>query len=194
MVNEANTISESANGKEAKVMKRWLLTMLAALGLLAATGRVVQAMTADGTLITNVACATYMSASGQGFAVSYCVTARIQIANPCLALQKIANPTTQASGGTVTYTVWVVNCSCDNSAFNINVTDRLPDMVAMDAARGTWNGESGGNWTAASGSNNTTWAANVPLAGQVAPYFLRYVLDQLGPCKSAFVAFSVSVQ
>ena len=150
-------------------------------------------MTGDGTLVTNVACATYMSASGAGFAVSYCATAILNIQNPCVALQKVANPTAQASGGTVTYTIWVVNCSCTGSAFNINVTDRLPDNVAMNQDLGRWNGGSGGNFYVSSGSNNTTWAINAPLAGQATPYYLRYVLDQLGPCKSAFVSFAVSV-
>jgi len=176
-------------------MKRWLLTWLAALGLLATMGKEAQAMTSDGTLVTNVACATYMSASGAGFAVSYCVTTPFILNNPCIALQKSANPTAQASGGLVTYTIWVVNCqqSCAGSAFNINVTDRLPDNVVMGAGTGTWNGGSGGNWYMTSGSNNTTWAVNEPKVGQATPYYLRYVLDQLGPCKSAFVTFTVSV-
>ena len=174
-------------------MKRWLQTWLAALGLLATMGREASAMTADGTLVTNVACATYSSASGAGFAVSYCATAILNIQNPCLALQKVANPTAQASGGLVTYTIWVVNCSCTGSAFNINVTDRLPDNVIMGSNLAGWNGGSGGAWFASSGSNNTTWAVNAPLAGQGTPYYLRYALDQLGPCRSAYAAFTVSV-
>jgi uncharacterized repeat protein (TIGR01451 family) len=142
-----------------------------------------------------VACAPYAAASGAGFAVSYCATAILNIQNPCLALQKVANPTAQASGGTVTYTIWVVNCSCTSSAFNINVTDRLPDnvMAGAPALVTYWNGNSGGNWSVASGSNNTTWASGAPVAGQNVPYYLRFVLDQLGPCKSAYSSFTVSV-
>ena len=174
-------------------MKRWLQTWLAALGLLATMGKEASAMTADGTLVTNVACATYMSASGAGFAVSYCVTTPFRVDNPCLALQKAANPTAQASGGLVTYTIWVLNCSCSGSAFNINVTDRLPDNVVMGTNQTPWNGGSGGNWFASSGSNNTTWAVNAPAQGQATPYYLRYVLDQLGPCRSAYASFTVSV-
>jgi hypothetical protein len=178
-------------------MKRWLQTWLAALGLLATMGKEASAMTADGTLVTNVACATYMSASGAGFAVSYCVTTTFGITNPCIALQKVASPTAQASGGLVTYTIWVVNCqaSCTGSAFNINVTDRLPDnvMAGAPALVTYWNGNSGGNWSVASGSNNTTWASGAPVAGQNVPYYLRFVLDQLGPCKSAYSSFTVSV-
>lgn len=153
-------------------------------------------MTSDGALITNVACATFMSPGGQGFSVSYCASQYVLVANPCLSLQKLAAPTLQSSGGTVTFTLWTVNCSCSNSAFNITVTDRLPDNMnyTTGATLSNWNGGSLGTWTASWSSSNAagSWTTGQPL-GQGAPYYLRYALDQLGPCKSAYVQFMTTV-
>jgi len=174
-------------------MSRRLLVALAAMGLLVLTGREAGAMTTDGTLITNVACATFMGASGGGFSVTYCATVTTRVDNPCIALQKLANPTVQSSGGTVTYTIWVVNCSCANSAFNVTVTDRLPDNVSFLASIPGWNGGTGGNWWPTNGSNGTTWVAGSPGLGQTATYYLRFVLTMLGPCASAMQSYSVTV-
>src|SRR5688500_17248493 len=87
-----------------KEMVRFLV--LAARGLVSMAPGSAAAATADGTLITNVACATFSAnpAGTAGYAVSYCATATVLIRNPCIALQKIANPTVQASGGDVTFT------------------------------------------------------------------------------------------
>jgi hypothetical protein len=152
-------------------MGRRLLVALAAVGLLVITGKEAKAMTTDGTLITNVACATYMGASGGGFSVSYCATATTRVDNPCIALQKQANPTVQSSGG----------------------TDRLPDNVAFGASIPGWNGGTGGTWTPSYGANNTTWAAGSPGGGQTSPYYLRFALNLLGPCASAMQSYSVTV-
>jgi len=108
-------------------------------------------------------------------------------------LTKVANPTTQAAGGTVTFSLWVVNCSADASAFNVSVTDRLPDNAGFDATQGEWPGLSGGTWSRQNGSNGSTWAVGNPTAGQTAAWYLRFVLSQLGPNRSAYAAFSVTV-
>ena len=163
------------------------------VGLLGLVGGGANAATADGTLITNVACATFSTASNAGYAVSYCATATVIVQNPCVTLIKTPDLTIQAAGGTVTYTIWVVNCSPVGSAFNITVTDKLPDNVAWDAPRGSWAGLSGGTWFPSNASNGTTWVNGSPLAGQTTPYYLRFVLTQLGPSKSAFQTFSVTV-
>ena len=174
-------------------MKRMTVVLLAGLSLLAFGGNAV-ATTSDGALITNIACATYMSSGGAGFAVSYCVTATVLVGNPGIALQKIATPTMQASGGIVRFMIWLINTSPLSSAFNITVTDRLPDnMEMLSSAYTSWNGGSGGTFTASNSSNNTTWTANLPGAGQDAPYYLRWVLDILGPNRSAFVTFDAVV-
>ena len=179
-------------------MKTLVVSAFAALALLSASPGRVSAATADGTLITNVACATFSAniANTQGFSVTYCATAVVLVQNPCIALQKIANPTVQASGGSVTFTLWVVNCAATSSAWSISVTDRMPDNTAY--AGGTflsWNGVGGsGVWTAAYSSNNTTWfSGGQPANLQGAPYYLRYTLSELGPTRSAFASFVVTI-
>ncbi len=167
---------------------------LLGLGLLAgAPGR---AATVDGTIITNIACATYMGfAGGLGFKVSYCATQTVLVANPCINLYKSSNPTQQSAGGTVTFTLYVVNCSCTVSAWNVTVTDRLPDNMSYNnpPAPAFWNGGSGGTWSPFMSSDNVTYAAGSPPAGQVTPYYLRFVLDRLGPCKSAMAQFTANI-
>jgi len=165
--------------------------VMASLGVAGSTN----AATADGTLVTNVATATFATASTMGFAVSYGASAYVLIANPCVSLLKVPNVTVQSAGGTVTYTLWVVNCSPTTSAFNVTVTDKLPDNVAYDAARGNWNGGSWGTlstWTSATGVP-TAYANVPPAAGQVTPFYMRYLLDQLGPNRSAFLSYSVVI-
>jgi uncharacterized repeat protein (TIGR01451 family) len=178
-------------------MKTFAVWALVAIGLMSVSPGKSFAATADGALITNVACATFSSnqAGTQGFAVSYCATVAIIVQNPCIALQKVANPTVQASGGLVTFTLWVVNCSCTSSAWNITVTDRMPDNTAYEPGTFlSWPGNATpGVWTPSYSSNNTTWAGPQPVSPQGAPYYLRYTLDVLGPCKSAFARFSVEI-
>ncbi len=164
------------------------------MGLVAVlTAGAAAGMTTDGTMITNVASSTYGSTSGMGFTVTYCVTALTWVANPCLGLQKTGYPVSQASGNSVTYTIWVVNCSCTGSAFNVSITDRLPDNVGFGAAGAAWNGGSGGTWYPASGADNVNWTVGTPSAGQTAPYYLRFSLNLLGPCKSAMESYTVTV-
>jgi len=151
-------------------------------------------ITTDGTMITNVATSTYGSTLGMGFNVTYAVTALTWVANPCLQLQKVGLPVSQASGNTVTYTIWVVNCSCTGSAFNVTVTDRLPDNAAFSGPNGTgWNGGTGGAWWPTNGSNGTTWVAGSPALGQTSTYYLRFTLTLLGPCASAMESYMVTV-
>lgn len=167
--------------------------VLAGVVLLAAA-QGARAATADGVMITNTVCATFGSPTGVQFTVSYCATRPIQVQNPCVSLQKTSNPTAVAAGGTMTYTLWVVNCSPWASAFNVAIGDRLPENVGYDANRGNWPGLSAGTWTKYRGSDGANWqAAQDPPAGQATPYYLRFVLDMLGPNRSAMQAYSVTV-
>jgi len=171
-----------------------VVAMMAGASLLG-VGREACAATSDGTLITNVASATFNTASLSPYAVSYCATATVIIQNPCVTLIKTPDVTVQAAGGTVTYTLWVVNCSPVTSAFNITVTDKLPDNVKYDASQAQWNGNGGGIWqksTSPSGANGS-WTAAVPVAGQTTPFYLRYVMPTLGPLQSAFISYSVAI-
>ncbi len=151
------------------------------------------AMTADGAVITNTACITFSSASGRGWSVSFCVTARPMVANPCALVQKTVSPTSQTAGGTMTYTIWVVNCASVASAFNLVAVDPLPSNVAYDAFLGSWPGVSAGTWARYRGADGASWQAADPVAGQASPYYLRFVLDMLGPNRSAMQVYSVTV-
>jgi len=180
-------------------MRKWVLATIGCLSL-AAVGRPVSAATTDGTLITNVACGTFQSASGMGFSISYCCTANVFVTNPCVALQKRATPTVQSSGGVVTFELVAINCSCNSSAFNIMVTDRLPDNMAFYAGPvNAWNGTTGAPGptpisTPYKSPDNASWSANWPAAaGQVAPYWLRWQLEFLGPCESSAISFQATV-
>jgi uncharacterized repeat protein (TIGR01451 family) len=127
--------------------------------------------------------------------VSFAATATVLVQNPCVSLRKVPDVTIQAAGGTVTYTLWVVNCSPIMSAFNITVTDKLPDNVAYDQPRGSWNGGSGGTWASSESATGAvgTFVPGTPPPGQLTPYYLRYVIDLLGPAKSAMIAYSVVI-
>jgi len=171
-----------------------MVGLMAAVGMLAlAPG--ARGATADGVMITNTVCATFGSPSGVRFEVSYCVTRGVQVQNPCITLLKTSSPTAVAAGGTMTYTLWVVNCSPYASAFNVLVADRLPENVAYDAFRGSWAGLGApvGTWARYRGPDGVNWQAADPAAGQATPYFLRFALDMLGPNRSAMQTYSVTV-
>jgi len=179
-------------------MRKWVLSTIGCLSLVAGA-HVASAATTDGTLITNVACGTFQSASGMGFAISYCCTANVYVTNPCVALQKRATPTVQSSGGVVTFELVAINCSCSSSAFNIMITDRLPDNMAFFSGPvNGWNGfyAAGPNPTSTpyKSNDNLSWTANWPaVAGQVTPFWLRWQLDFLGPCESSSISFQATV-
>lgn len=177
-------------------MRKWVLATIGCLSLVAG-GRSASAATTDGTLITNVACGTFLSASGVGFAISYCCTANVLVANPCVALQKRATPTVQSSGGVVTFELIISNCSTSSSSFNIMVTDRLPDNMAFFAGAGTGGWYSGAGLPAQSAhksGDNVNWTANWPLApGNLPPLYLRWTFQFLPPGASAGVTFQATV-
>ena len=153
------------------------------------------ATTADGTVITNRAAVAYYSADsgGMAYAVSYMVTATFIVNNPCLNLQKTAFPKVQVAGGEITFCLWVVNCSGMSSAFQIYVTDRMPGNTEYNANYSSWNGGSGGTWSPYSSPDNMTYSSGMPAVGQDAPYYLRWVLDLLGPARSAYVCYQVKI-
>lgn len=168
--------------------------LIALLALVLAPLRYASAATMEGTLITNIASASMNSSAGApAFTVSYSSTATVLVRNPCINLVKNSNPTTQTAGGTVTFTLYVVNCSCWVSAHNVIITDRLPDNVNYSDNYGSWNGGGAGIWTPYSCSDNATWVNSQPVVGQGAPYYLRFVLDWLGPCKSAMAQFTANI-
>jgi len=169
-----------------------LLRALALAGL-ALAGQ-ARATTSDGAIVTNVACATFSAVYPGAFAVSYCATATVLVANPCINLRKEVTPSVQAAGGTLTFRLWVINCSPYASAFNVSIIDKLPDNVGFNTDMTTGNWANGpGVWTQYESTNGTAWAAGAPPVGQTTPYYLRYILSVLGPAKSAYVQYGVNI-
>lgn len=176
---------------------------LAAAGLAAAVvlaiPRAGKAMTADGVVITNSALVTaYWRSSGmaytQRYTMSYNATVTAIVTNPFTTVRKTVTPTIQAAGGTLTYTIWFVNTSPSSSSFSIVATDPMPENVNYSAYLGNWGGGSGGTFSMYNGSDGVTWSIGQPASGQAPPYHLRWVLDLLGPARSAFVSYSVTIQ
>ncbi|MEK7474012.1 MAG: hypothetical protein AAB152_00120 [Candidatus Coatesbacteria bacterium] len=156
-----------------------------------------RAATAWGTVITNVATITMSSGAPDfvGYQLPYNMTCTVPIM-PASSIRvlKYVVPAIESPGGTLTYTIWYVNRSASASSFNIVATDALPANVAYDLGRGSWNGGSGGTWASLYSSNNVTYAGGQPAAGQSEPCYLRFVLDWLGPAKSALISYSVTIR
>ena len=173
-----------------------------------AIAHTAQATTADGTLITNVACATFGTVatagwpgSGQTLEVSYCATQTVLVATPSIALQKTAAPSIECSGGTITFCIWAVNTSSLTSAFDVVLVDRLPDNVAYLTGQNQWaTGTAGGTITYGYGAGGAlptyTWGNTEPANGGVQSgslYYLRWVVNMIGPLKSAMVCYKVQI-
>lgn len=167
---------------------------------LAAAGR-VSAMSADGALVTNVVTATYngmgyvVGQPGSTYAVSYYASAYVLVSCPVIYVQKVATPTVQVTGGTVTFQLWVVNNSLGASAFNVSLVDALP--VGMGYVAPSFSGwDPSGTWYRSWGSApGGPWTANAePPNGQLAPAYLEWTANIVGPGKSALVTYLVTVQ
>jgi len=177
--------------------RAWLGRSLRALALtgVALAGR-AGATTSDGAIVTNVASATFNAQYPGAFVVSYASTATVLVANPCITLRKDVSPSVQAAVGTLTFRLWVVNCSPYASAFNVSIIDKLPDNVGFNTdivATGSWSPSGLGVWSQYESLNGTAWAAGAPPVGQVTPYYLRFILSLLGPGKSAYVQYGVNI-
>ena len=171
--------------------------VLLALAILVVWGGSARAFLETGTLLTNAASATY-TGGNQGTSVTYSATAKILIANPAMFLWKAATPTVVGtSGGLTTYVICFSNGGA-NTAWNVTITDRLPNNTFWDAINSSW----------VSGSTLTTthnlsdppvnpWVANEPPAGQgstnTTPVFLRWVAGSVGVGRSGCITFTLSV-
>ena len=178
-------------------LRRFALVMLAGGLLSAETG---PALTVTGTVITNVA-----SVTGHGprlfgkcvdYEISYAVTATVLVEDPTqlvLDVHKTVTPSVQGSGGTLSYRVVVHNPS-HATAYMITITDRLPDGVAyVGSSYMSWNGGSFGTWYESHGSTTNPMSGGEPAEGQTAPYYLRWVLTQLGTVRTAWIGFEVRI-
>jgi len=165
--------------------------------------------TAEGTLITNVASATYASAQAAAYGVSFATTAFVMVVNPAIAVQKTSAPTVACSGSTVTFCIWATNTSAMTSAFNVVVSDRMPDVFGyVLGGQSLWATGTAGA-TVTPGFSNVQgipqiycWPTTVnpmcnasgePLNGQGGPYYIRWAISVIGPGKSAMACFKAYV-
>jgi uncharacterized repeat protein (TIGR01451 family) len=155
------------------------------------------AATAEGALLTNVACATLSSAERTPWEVSYCATAKVLVVVPSIQLTKRATPSMECSGATVTFCIYAINTSPYTSAFNISLDDVLSSMMVYVSGQDVWNGTTAGTTvTKGRGRNDFLvtydWTSE-PGNGQVAPYNVRWLINWLGPNKSAMMCFKMRI-
>jgi len=163
---------------------------------------IANATTTDGTLITNVATATYgsvgsLTAPGANpwYEISYAATQTVLVATPNVQLQKTSQPSIECSGGTITFCIWAVNTSSLTSAFNVYLQDKYPPLVSYVVGQTLWPGLTAGsaiwnNW----GTTTPTLTRNPgePPAGLDSvngAYYLRWQITILGPGKSALICY-----
>lgn len=154
-------------------------------------------MTADGTLITNVASGTYQSSGAVRFNISYAATAWVLVQNPNIHVWKTVTPTVQAAGGDVVFSVCVKNVSAAVSAFNVTVSDRLPAGFAYrpvgSAAPTSWQNAPTAWQITNANSMSGPWNAGWPNQGQTPDWYMRWTLPVVGPLASGCVSYTARV-
>lgn len=175
-----------------------MLTAGLAAALVVSAG-LARATTARGSLVTNIVSATFGSIGGGTFAVTYAVTTTFVVDGPDLWFWKMADPWVQMPGGCVRFRLWVWNYSPIMTAYNITISDMIPENMiyktySFPAADHEWNGGTGGTWFFGHSANvNGPWAAGEPPDGQGVNYYMKWVLTQLGVTQSAYVEFEACV-
>ena len=165
------------------------------------------AMTTDGTLITNVAAASYWSADGAKYVLSYNTTANVLVVSPVINLVKRASPTMQCSGGTVTFCIYAINSSAFSSAFNVVVEDWLPldsvyqnGMSFIIGSRTVWNPQAvtitPGFSFYTVGPGWRTWYTPIDADGDpdaLGQYYIKWAISAIGPGKSVMLCYKALV-
>jgi uncharacterized repeat protein (TIGR01451 family) len=166
---------------------------MAALLALACAPRRAAATVADGTLITNMATATfYADDQGQSYSVSYGATCNVLIAGPDVQFMKTASPTVACSGSTVTFCITAVNNSPIASAFNLVLKDVFPNEWYYVNGQTSWS-TSGTINVGYLNTFETIYTAGEPPTGQALPFRLAWGIPVMGPKKSAMVCFKATV-
>ena len=165
----------------------------AALGIAAAAGVFVfageaMALTADGSLMTNTATATFTTISGARYEVSYLATDTVLICNPLVAYYKTATPTMTQQSGTVVFTLCVVNSSITTSALNLTIVDKLPDYMSyVNPGYTEWPAGWQDSYAAAEVGPYT---AGQPVNGSVNPLYLHWSIQVIGPRRSGCITYT----
>lgn len=187
-----------ASGRRASVATSGLISA-AAFAVACMAPVAANAATAEGALITNIACATFMATDQTSFAASYCSTAVVFIVAPSVQVNKRANPSIECSGGTVTFCMYAYNNSNWTSAFNVTLNDRMPDGVSYIPGQNMWaGGTAGATVTQGWGGvvlPNMFWGSE-PAIGSISAgtyYYLRWVINVIGPRQSAMVCYRVQL-
>jgi len=170
---------------------------VAAMALLLAGS--ANAMTAAcGVVLTNVASATYSINFDRsaGVGANNNGTAMVVVANPVALLWKTASTTVQAPGGAVQFCISFDNQSDCTSAFNVVITDRVPDnmrFMSVDLMNDPWDGQIFNTWSTA--LTGQPWTAGNPPAGQgpVGSVYLRWSLPMQGMWESGIVCYTVTI-
>lgn len=174
-----------------------LFRVVLALAVLVVWGGPARAFLETGTLLTNAATATYMGGN-QGTSVTYSATAKILVANPAMFLWKGVTPTVAGtSGGFVTYVICFSNGGA-NTAWNVTITDRMPNNTFWQAVNSAWVSNSTLTTTHnLSDPPVNPWAANEPplntYSDDINPVFLRWVAGSVGVGRSGCITFTLSV-
>ena len=153
-------------------------------------------MAVDGAMLTNQATATYQTQSQLGtagsFAVSYAASSYVLVSCPVIAVQKWPDVSVQLPGGTVTFTICALNRSIWSTAFNFTITDAIMNNVAYMGTNAGWGTAPYAAPTQSRSADNSTWTNGLPVLGQAAPYYLRWVFN-LNPGASVCVQYYVTV-
>lgn len=168
-------------------------------------GRPAHAVTVDGTLITNVASATYKTTGGVPVEFDFNVTAFVLVGTPQMMIQKTGTPTMQAPGGLVTFCLTFSNQSAYGGALNFVLTDAIPDnmrfyqeLFTNAPAGGTivpsWSDDGGATWEDTAGvPPNGGGPGRYPNAGWPFDVILRWTVDLVDTQQSGYVCYTASI-
>ena len=187
---------------------RTRLVVAAAAVLLAGSAG---AMWQSGALLTNFVSATFSLPSGSAgggvkagvdpmnvpnlFTRWICVTDQPQL---CMSAGKNVEPPTQTAaevGNMVCFTVSFSNCG-NYSAFGVTITDVMPVNTMHTGVSALWvagHYQSFGCIGWATSMAGPWYCAGEPVAGQVGPLYLRWVLARVGMHKSGYVRYCVTI-
>ena len=183
-------------------------------GLLLVLGARGYAGTVEGTIITNISCATFRSVQDTFYTTTWCSTATVLVVAPSVQIRKVGFPAMECPGATVTFCIYVLNDSDYTSAFNVVLNDELPDLLAYLRGQDQWAGNTPGatitqGYRMPGGFSPYCWpgipaafcddeapanSSGEPKDGQAGPGLrVRWRINMLGPNQSAMVCYKAVI-